>query len=136
MTDIDIALREWRDKTEWVQKTSQPDELGMHRADVLRKRIESRDAEIERLRTEITSLQGSDVLYYEMPGGVRFPVGKAVREKASAERDRIMAIVDERIRIAEGFIHGAADAGVEPSISVLSGLMELRSLRRKLGEAA
>ena len=72
---LEAALRDWSDKTEWVQQTSLPKELGFHRADVLRQRIESRDAEIERLRS-------NDILYYEMPGGVRFPVGQAVRGAA------------------------------------------------------
>jgi hypothetical protein len=35
------ALKEWSDKTEWVQETAQPLELGMHRADVLKQRIEN-----------------------------------------------------------------------------------------------
>lgn len=35
------ALAEWLEKTEWVQQTAQPGELGMHRADVLRKRLEA-----------------------------------------------------------------------------------------------
>lgn len=30
----------WLEKTEWVQKTAKPKELGMHRADVLKKRID------------------------------------------------------------------------------------------------
>ena len=30
----------WLDKTEWVQETVKPHELGMHRADVLKQRIE------------------------------------------------------------------------------------------------
>jgi hypothetical protein len=34
------ALDEWHNKTEWVQETAQPPELGMHRADVLKQRIE------------------------------------------------------------------------------------------------
>jgi len=69
---LEAALRDWHERTEWVQQTSLTHELGLHRADVLRQRIESRDAEIERLRNK-------DILYYEMPGGVRFPVGRAVR---------------------------------------------------------
>ena len=36
----ELASEMWHTKTEWVQKTSQPGELGMHRADVLRQRIE------------------------------------------------------------------------------------------------
>jgi hypothetical protein len=34
------ALEAWLDKTEWVQETVKPHELGMHRADVLKQRIE------------------------------------------------------------------------------------------------
>jgi hypothetical protein len=40
------ALKEWSDKTEWVQETAQPLELGMHRADVLKQRIERLKASI------------------------------------------------------------------------------------------
>jgi hypothetical protein len=36
----DLALQEWLDKTEWVQGTGDGSELGMHIADVLKKRIE------------------------------------------------------------------------------------------------
>ena len=35
-----LALQDWLDKTNWVQESAQAGELGMHRADVLRKRIE------------------------------------------------------------------------------------------------
>jgi hypothetical protein len=34
------SLEIWLDKTEWVQETVKPHELGMHRADVLKQRIE------------------------------------------------------------------------------------------------
>jgi hypothetical protein len=40
------ALKEWSDKTDWVQETAQPLELGMHRADVLKQRIERLKASI------------------------------------------------------------------------------------------
>lgn len=40
----------WCEKTEWVQTTAQKQELGLHRADVLRLRIETLSAEVERLR--------------------------------------------------------------------------------------
>jgi hypothetical protein len=36
----ELASNIWLEKTEWVQETAQPQELGMHRADVLRQRIE------------------------------------------------------------------------------------------------
>jgi hypothetical protein len=37
---LNSALHEWHDKTDWVQTTAQPMELGMHKADVLKQRIE------------------------------------------------------------------------------------------------
>lgn len=37
--DYKSAYEVWQDKTEWVQETAQPHELGMHRADVLAKRL-------------------------------------------------------------------------------------------------
>ena len=41
---IEHAWQMWQDKTEWVQETSDVDELGMHRADALRQRIEKLEA--------------------------------------------------------------------------------------------
>ena len=41
-----FALNEWFEKTQWAQKTVKPRELGMHRADILRARIESLQAEL------------------------------------------------------------------------------------------
>jgi hypothetical protein len=35
-----LAYDEWTEKTQWVQDTKQTHELGMHRADVLKQRIE------------------------------------------------------------------------------------------------
>lgn len=40
------AYNEWHDKTEWVQETARPKELGMHRADVLRERIANLEAQL------------------------------------------------------------------------------------------
>jgi len=37
----ELANETWCEKTEWVQHTAQPSELGMHRADVLWNRIEN-----------------------------------------------------------------------------------------------
>lgn len=39
-----LAFDEWINKTEWVQETSKPRELGMHRADILKSRIEALEA--------------------------------------------------------------------------------------------
>lgn len=45
------AFNEWLAKTKWVQETAEPTELGLHRADVLRRRIDrlraERDAAVE-----------------------------------------------------------------------------------------
>jgi hypothetical protein len=37
----ELASRDWLDKTNWVQETAQDGEFGMHRADVLKKRIDA-----------------------------------------------------------------------------------------------
>ena len=48
---LKVAMNQWLDKTEWVQETVQPQELGMHRADVLRKRIDALRAELEAIKS-------------------------------------------------------------------------------------
>lgn len=50
------AYEEWSDKTQWVQDTSSAKELGMHRADVLKQRIDWLSAENEALKDVIRSL--------------------------------------------------------------------------------
>ncbi len=48
------AFMEWIDKTEWVQQTIQPKELGKHRADIMRERIRE-------LKTEVATLKQGGV---------------------------------------------------------------------------
>ena len=43
---LNRALNAWHEKTDWMQETAQPMELGMHRADVLKQRIERLKASI------------------------------------------------------------------------------------------
>lgn len=43
---LEKALNEWLEKTEWVQKTSHGQHLGMHRADVMKQRIERLEAKL------------------------------------------------------------------------------------------
>jgi flagellar hook-basal body complex protein FliE len=38
---LNRALNAWHEKTDWMQETAQPLELGMHRADVLKQRIDN-----------------------------------------------------------------------------------------------
>ena len=40
------ACSEWSEKTDWIQETATVKELGMHRADVMRKRIEDLEKEV------------------------------------------------------------------------------------------
>ena len=44
------AWGEWSEKTDWIQETATAKELGMHRADVLRKRIEDLEKEVLTLK--------------------------------------------------------------------------------------
>lgn len=44
------ACNEWLDKTEWVHSTTKPAELGKHRADVMRERIQALEAEVATLK--------------------------------------------------------------------------------------
>ena len=37
---------EWSEKTDWIQEAATTKELGMHRADILRKRIEDLEKEV------------------------------------------------------------------------------------------
>jgi hypothetical protein len=44
------GYNEWTEKTQWVQETKQTYELGMHRADVLKQRIEKLETVNQELR--------------------------------------------------------------------------------------
>lgn len=55
LQQFEAAYNEWHDKTEWVQKTAKAHELGKHRADVLKDRIDQLRAEVEALRNEHTA---------------------------------------------------------------------------------
>lgn len=52
-------LLEWLDKTKWVRQTCQTHELGLHRADIFRDRIEALTAENERLASVATDFASS-----------------------------------------------------------------------------
>ena len=55
LANANLALNEWLDKTEWVQKTAQPKELGKHRADVLTERITVLEKQVEELTESLLS---------------------------------------------------------------------------------
>lgn len=59
---VDEAFDIWQEKTEWVQKTAQPGELGMHRADALKARIEKLEAWKAKHEAATLSLQEMKLL--------------------------------------------------------------------------
>jgi hypothetical protein len=58
--EYELAYKTWNEKTQWVQDTLQPGELGLHRADGMKRRIErlhSVNAELlEALRLAVVAL--------------------------------------------------------------------------------
>lgn len=58
---FEFAYKEWIDKTDWVQRTAKPKELGKHRADILRQRIVELEAQLEAIGAGgVTGLRNSD----------------------------------------------------------------------------
>ena len=47
---VELAFNTWLEKTEWVQHTAEPGELGLHRADLLKQRIEELTEELTVMR--------------------------------------------------------------------------------------
>ena len=74
------AYEEWSDKTQWVQDTSSAKELGMHRADVLKQRIDWLSAENEALREIVEAVAHIGVDF----GYGAFDLGNEHIEKARA----------------------------------------------------
>ena len=54
---VEKAFQQWITKTEWVQKSSQSHELGMHRADVMKQRLEQILIENQQLRAALEQPQ-------------------------------------------------------------------------------
>ena len=48
--NLQAALDEWTNKTEWVRKTASPKELDLHCADVMRDRINALESELAALK--------------------------------------------------------------------------------------
>lgn len=64
--NIKAAYDTWQEKTEWVQETAVSRELGKHRADVLRERIENLKLELADLKAaasrEVAGRRGKSVV--------------------------------------------------------------------------
>lgn len=50
---VEEAFNEWIEKTAWVQQSARPGELGMHRADVLKARIDRLERELSDLAESV-----------------------------------------------------------------------------------
>lgn len=52
----ELAKEVWQVKTQWVQDTAKPEELGMHRADVMRQRLVRAETQRDVLLQKITAV--------------------------------------------------------------------------------
>ncbi|MEN9885430.1 MAG: hypothetical protein RL758_8 [Pseudomonadota bacterium] len=50
---VEEAFNEWIEKTAWVQESARTGELGMHRADVLKARIDRLEGELQQLAESV-----------------------------------------------------------------------------------
>lgn len=62
------ALNEWNNKTEWVQKTANARELGHHRADVIRGRMESLQRSRDELSARLADEQRQSIGFHPWDG--------------------------------------------------------------------
>ena len=85
--DYKPAHEVWQRKTEWVQETAQPHELGMHRADVLRQRIE----QLKTQRDELLEALKSAWLWMENQSEAQSKGGHATFDLMMLRYERDMA---------------------------------------------
>jgi hypothetical protein len=88
------ALEVWLDKTEWVQETVKPHELGMHRADVLKQRIEATLAQPEQ---DVGIIRYADI-----------SVGKIIHNSPPPQRTWVGLTDEDRFELAKAQ-HGWED---------------------------
>lgn len=58
---VEQEFQQWINKTEWVQKSAQSHELGMHRADVMKLRIDQLLDENKQLRADLEAIGAGGV---------------------------------------------------------------------------
>ncbi len=121
---LEKVLAEWFDKTEWVQKTSDWQELGMHRADALKQRIE----QLERENAELQHAAGT--MQIALDGLKR---ENAALEKRLQEIQRMcLGYQAEHAGLRNSTLEEAAIAferGDTPVVSTLAAASILRSLK-------
>lgn len=85
-----VAWTEYNDRTEWVQKTAKPKELGLHRADVLRLRIESAESRLAVANALLRDIKDWDVnqaqgAYLMVPLNLRKRIQAHLSENADVQ---------------------------------------------------
>lgn len=58
---VEQEFQQWINKTEWVQKSAQSHELGMHRADVMKQRLDQLLTENQQLSAELEAIGAGGV---------------------------------------------------------------------------
>ena len=89
----DKALRQWLDKTAWIQETGRGCELGMHRADAVRQRLSAVEAQRDAL---LEALKSTGLFLHHCWCDVQ------MNDHSFEKLNRQMEIVDAAIKAVEG----------------------------------
>lgn len=84
LRQFETALSEWADKTEWLRKSVEPKELGMHLADVMKARIERNQYKAE-LYDEV----------WELATGLGYMNVTTAIGELRKERDQLLALLKD-----------------------------------------
>lgn len=113
---VEQAFQQWINRTEWVQKSAQSHELGMHRADVMKQRLDQLLDENKKLRTDLEAI-GAGGVGPLMPTTVH-PHCEPLTEEQIAYAKRYAWL---RSRDVDAISSGGVFAGMTPENVVLNG---------------
>ena len=99
-----VPLLEWLGKTKWVQQTVEPHELGHHRADIMRLRIQQAEERAERLARDA-----------ERYRWLRDYCGWTMTTEDSRVRIRINLPLERPEAFWDAAIDAAIDAAMQPA---------------------
>lgn len=111
LRQFEIAYNDWQAKTDWVQESAKSHELGRHRADVLRARIDALAAELAAIKRrepvcevseETFSSDGtSDIITCNLPIGTKLYAALSAQQSAQhpddAAVDRFAAAMKSKL---------------------------------------